>query len=251
MKISTLSPRLVPAALAAACSLALVAPVFAQKTLDHYIQPSLKDLSASVDVVSKNDRELAKIGKGYVDAYKLSKQEVWAKEPGRVRFQGKQGVFTIRYVTNGNRKLTEVPTLRIKDVDDISQEPSKGDSIVDLGVISTTWANRVVSRWLRTEQRAGKTVQIFQTWYKEDPRRKYTFVLDPATKTVVERIEHHRNKKKEGYRKRLVYSEVKQVDGVSVPTRVELYNGEGKLAGVMKYDAIKINSGLPDTMFTF
>ena len=248
MRVIGLATRSALAALAGALCLGAT-PAWAQKTLDFYAQPALTDLSTSVSIVSKNDRELEKIGKGYVDAYRLDKQQIWCKEPGRMRFEGKQGVFTIRYVTNGNQKLTEVPTLRIHKVDDISKEPAKGDTISDLGLVSTAWAKRVESRWLRAEDRGGKNLQVFEFWYNEDPRARHTLWLDPSTKTIVEHVAHHRNRNKPGFRKRLVYSEVKQIEGVWVPARVAMYNGENKLAGEMRYNSIKVNENLQDKMF--
>lgn len=229
----------------------LGSPAWAQKTLDFYVQPTLKDVTASASVVSKNDRELAKIGKGFVEAYKLTSQVVSCKEPNRVRFQGKQGLFTIRYITNGTRKLTEVPTLRIRKVDDISKEPAKGDTIADMGIVTASWADRVESRWLRTEKQEGKTLQVFEFWYKEDPRYRHTLTLDPATRLIVDHVAHHRNTNKPGFKKRFVYAEPKQYNGVWVPTKVSIYNPENKLAATMAYEGIKVNTGLQDSLFNF
>src|SRR5688572_22686491 len=227
---------------AAACLVALGArPALAQKKLSDYAQPNLRDISASIKVLSHNNRELAKIGKGYVDAYKLGSQEIWAKEPGCVRFQGRKGILTIRYVTNGNRKLTEVAHLRIRKVDDISKEPSKGDSISDIGVVTQAWVDRVEDRWLRTETRDGKPLQVFEFWYKEDPRYRHTIWMDPATKTMVEHVSHHRSKKRTGFKKKLTYGDSKQINGVWLPTLVSIYNEENKLAGQMRYDRIQVN----------
>jgi hypothetical protein len=245
----SLSLRLLTPCLAGALLFG-AAPASAQKTLDAYAQPSLKDVSASVDVVSKNDRELGKIGKGYVDAYKLTEQVIQYKEPGRVRFQGKRGLFTIRYITNGGSKLTEVPTLRIRKKADISKEPAKGDSINDLGVLTPSWAARVQDRWLRTETREGKTLQVFEYWYKEDPRYRHTLWIDPETRTIAEHVAHHRNPKRPGFKKRFVYGDVKQVNGVWLPTKVMLYNGENNLAATMRYESIKVNAGLKDSLFS-
>ncbi|MGV3723995.1 MAG: hypothetical protein ACO1SX_24140 [Actinomycetota bacterium] len=248
--MSLVGIRFVPMA-AALATLALSSAAHAQKSLENYTQPALKDLSASVDVLSHNDGELRKIGKGYVDAYKLARQEIQCREPSQMRFQGKKGLFTIRYVTNGSRKLTEVPTLRIRKVEDIAKEPGKGDSISDLGVITPAWADRVEARWVRTENKGGNTLQVFEFWYKEDPRRRHTISIDPDTKTIVEHIDHHRSKKKPGFRKRLVFSQPKQVNGVWLPTRAALYNGENKLSAEVKYESIQVNTGLSEKLFKF
>jgi hypothetical protein len=244
-------PVLAAAALTGAVALASIHPAAAQKGLDAYCQTSFRDAAATIDILSHNDKELGKIGKGYVQAYGLKSQEIWCKEPNQVRFQGKKGFFTIRYVTSGTRKLTEVPTLRIHKVENISKEPGKGDSIADLGVITPSWADAVEARWVRADTMSGKPVQVFEYWRKEDPRSKHTVSIDPTTRTIVENISHHRSKKKPGFKKRLVYSETKQISGVWMPTKVSIYNGENKLAAEMRYESIKINSGLDDKLFKF
>lgn len=242
---------LVPFALAAASCGVMTRGAAQQHSLGEYVQPALRDLSASIDIVSKNDRELEKIGKGYVDAYRLSSQEIWCKEPDRVRFQGKKGIFVVRHITNGGRRLMEVPTLHIHEVQDITKEPGKGTSISDLGLITRSWVDHMQSRWLREEPREGKTVQVFEVWYREDPGLRSTIVVDPATKTQVEQIDHHRDQRKKGYKKRLLFSDLKQVEGVWVPTKVTMYNTLDRVAAVMNYNRIKINSNLPDGLFTF
>lgn len=223
-------------------------PVQAQKSLADYAQPTLKDLTANVKIVSKNNAELKKIGKGYVDGYSLGSQEFWWQQPDRVRFQGKKGLMTVRRITNGSKQLLEVPPLHRK-VTDLTKKPGKGDSISDIGVIAADWVRDVESRWLRNETRGGKTYPVFEYWEKLDPRYKHELIIDPETKTVIERIDHHRNPKTPGFRKRFVYSEVQDVGGVKLPARVEVYNGENKLAAVMKYEKVKVNTNLSDKMF--
>jgi hypothetical protein len=235
---------------AAICTFGLAArPAFAQKKLSDYVQPGLRDVSASIRILSHDDRELAKIGKGYADAYKLGSQEIWAKEPGQVKYQGKKGFITLRFITSGNRKLTEVSHLRIRKVDDISKEPGKGDSISDLGLVTQAWVDQVEDRWLRTETRDGKTLQVFEYWHKEDPRYRHTLWMDPQTKTIVDHIAHHRSQKRPGFKKRLVYSDAKQISGVWLPTTVTVYSGENKPAGQLRYERIQVNTGLPDSLF--
>lgn len=231
--------------------LALLAPGVqaANPTLDAYAQSTLKDLAASIDVLSKNDQELDKMGKGFRDAYTLTSQEISFKEPGLGRFEGKKGVLTVRRVTTLRQQLFEVPLLRVRKVEDISTKPGKADSVADLGLITPAWADGVESKWLRAEQRDGKMLQGFDVWSKSDPQSRHTLWIDPVTKTVVEHIHFHRNPGKTGFRKRLVYSEVKQVNGVWVPTRVSLYNSENKLAAVMRYERVRVNTGLSDSLF--
>jgi hypothetical protein len=240
--------------LAGALCIGLALPAHAQKSLREYAQPALNDLTASVAVVTKNPTELNKIGKGYADAYTLDDQQISFKDPGKVRFQGKRGLLHINRVTNASRQLFEVTGvafLKHRKVEDLNDSPGKADSIVDLGVLTPAFVESVESHWLRREERDGKMLQVFQFWHKIDPAAKHTLWIDPSTKTVVEHVVYHRDPKKIGFRKRFVFSDVKQVSGVFVPSKVSLYNGENKLAGVMRYDGIRVNSGLADKLFVF
>ncbi len=233
----------------AAVSLAAMPARAQQKSLETYAQPALKDVFATVRVLSHNDGELNKIGKGYADAYKLTGQEIWCKEPNKVRFQGHQGILHIKYITNGSRRLMEIDTLHIRKMEDIEQEPNKGDSIADMGVMTPDWIRRVDHRWIRAENRDGKTLQVFDYWYKADPNAIHTIWVDPATKTIVEHIAHHRSKKRPGFKRRLVYSEPHQVNGIWMPSLVTIYNGENRQAAQMRYDNVKVNTGVPDNLF--
>ncbi len=242
--------RLICSALAGAVALFVCAvPAHAQKELKELTQPEVRDLYAEINVISKDDGALRKISKTYVDAMAMTQQEIWCREPGQVRLQGKRGLFTARFITNGNRKLIEVPTIRFREVEDITDAPGKGDSISDLGMLTTSWVNSVNSRWIRTEPRDGKTLQVFEFFHPRDAGLRHTIFVDPATRTVVEHIVHNRGRRSTGFKKRIVYSDVKTYGGVSVPTRAVLYNGEGKQAAVMSYEKIKINQGVAESLF--
>jgi hypothetical protein len=227
------------------------APAWAQNSLDFYAQPTLKDLTASIKVINRNDAELKKIGKGYVDVYKLSSQQLMAREPGQVRFQAKRGILGVRRITSGGQQLFEVPGLGHRKVDDVTKKPGKADSITDLGVITPSWLRKVNSQWLRTENRGGKTLHVFETSYKDDTAYRRTLVMDPATRTMVEVISEHRERSQPGFKKRFVFSAPKQISGVWIPTRCDLYSPDNRLAASMQYDDIKVNTGLQDSLFRF
>src|SRR5579885_3287670 len=70
--------------------------------LSDYAQPAIKDISAALKVEWKSDKELSRIGKGYEEAYKLSNQSIWCKEPNQVRVEGHKGPLTVRFLTDGS-----------------------------------------------------------------------------------------------------------------------------------------------------
>lgn len=243
-------PRWLACAAAVAFTLSSADGALAQKQLSDYVQPAFRDITARPKVVSKNVGELKKMGKGYVDAYTLSRQEFRGKVPGMVRFEGKKGLLTVKRVTNGNRQLMQVPPVHRK-VTSLSKEPWKGDSVLDIGLLTADLVKAVESKWLRSENREGKALEVFEVWHPADPKYKHELILDPVTRTVVEHISHHRSVRRAGFKKRLVYREVVQISGVYIPQVAEIYSGENKLAAVMRYEEIKINTGLPDSLFKF
>jgi hypothetical protein len=247
----SIPPRLIPTLLLCGTALVSARPAAAQQPLNSFVQPALQDVTAKIKIVSKNGAALKKVDKSAQQAYQLSSREVWCKEPGLVRFQGKKGLTTVRYVTRGDKRLLHINFPPVRKVEDVSKEPNKADTISDLGVITRSWVDLVEDKWLRTEKVDGKSLQVYQYFYKGDKRAKHTIWVDPTTKTIVDHIAHHRAKKRPGFKKRLVYREVKQINGVWLPTRVELFNSDNELAAVMQYESIKVNSNLSDKLFSF
>ena len=226
----------------------------AEKKLDAFVQAGLQDVSVSIAIEARKDPELKKIGKDYVTAFKLTAQQIQCKEPDRFRFQGRKGILTFRTITNGYRKLTEVtgiPLLRQRKSRDISQDPGKADTVADLGILSKSWVARIRSEWRRQETRNRKLLSVFDYWYRGDPGRRHTLWIDPGTRTIVEQVYHERDPRAPTYRKRIVYSEVKQINGIWMPTRATIYNGEGREAAVMRYARCLVNTGLSDKLFSW
>lgn len=236
------------AAVTAAAITILSAPGWTAPSLSQYAQTALRDLQVDLVVASKNDRELKKMGDGFVDAYsKLKDQELTYKEPNMVRFQARHGLAGLTRITNGNRQLFSY--LIHRKVTDISKEPGKADAIIDIGVITPGWEQQVESEWLRAEKRGGNTLQVFSVYFKADRKARHTLWIDPDTKTVVEHIAHHRGRRKPGFKKRLVYSDVRNVNGVHLPFTATLYNSDNQVAAVMKCEKVRVNTGVDPKRF--
>lgn len=219
----------------------------APPSLADFAQPALRDVTTSAKVLSKDERALKKIGKGFAEAYTLSNQQVVYREPMQVRFTGKKGLLTVRDITNGNRHLMEIRPIH-RRVDDLTKDPGKGHSITDLGVMTPSWVSSVEAQWLRSEVREGKSLHVFEYHPKSRPRARRTIWVDPETRVLVEQVTHQG---KQGIKKRTVYSEPRQFNGVWLPTVATIYNGEGQLAGKMRYENVQVNTGVSEGLFKF
>jgi outer membrane lipoprotein-sorting protein len=245
-----LSVRSLSLSLALALAACLSPRAGAEETLDHYAQTALQDLSATAVLAQKSEPALRQIGDGFEKGYRVGRSALKLKEPGKVRVEGKYGLFSVVYVINGDRKLTSVPTLHIRKVKDISRRPGERQTSLDIGVITPSLLPQLNSQFVRYETRGGKKLAVFDLWFKAEPGgRKHTIWIDPATRTIVERQVFHR---KGGLKMRYLYQNpVRYAGGVWLPTRVELYNAAGQLAAATRYDNVQVNGGLSESLFQF
>jgi outer membrane lipoprotein-sorting protein len=246
-RLSVRSPSLFMALALVAC---VSARAGAEETLDRYAQTSLQDLSATAVIVQKSEAALKQISEDFGKGYRATRSALKLKEPGKVRVEGKYGLFSVVYVINGDRKLTSVPTLHIRKVKDISKRPGERQTSLDIGVITPSLLPQLNSQFVRYETRGGKRLAVFDLWFKAEPGgRKHTVWIEPTTRTIVEHQVFHR---KGGLKMRyLLQNPARYAGGIWLPTRVELFNAAGQLAAVTRYESVQVNGGLSESLFEF
>jgi hypothetical protein len=207
-------------------------------------------MRATIAVVQKSDPALREIGEGFEKGFRFKKSDFSLKEPGKVRVEGRYGMFHVLSIINGDRKLESVPTLRMRKVKNIATKPGSRQTPLDLGVVTPWLVDQLNQQFLRHEMRNGKKLAVFEVSFKAEPTaRKNHIFIDPTTKTVVERQVFHR---RGGLKMRYVFQNpVRYANSVWLPTKVELFNAGGKLAAVSRYDNVQVNAGLPESMFQF
>lgn len=220
----------------------------AEVTLKQYAQPALRDFTATGVIAQKNDAELRKIDDSFARAYRFRESLIQYKEPQKLRIDSKAGLLSVRYVINGRRKATQVPGLRINKVKDITGRPGEKQGMLDSGILTPAFLeDHLASRFVGHQKLEGRTVPVFELWYTDEDDSRHHFVwIDPAKKIILRRDVHHR---KGGLKMRFLYKEPKQVAGVWVPTRVEVYNHENRLGAVTRYTNVKVNTGLSESLF--
>lgn len=240
------------AVLAVLATRASTAQSASPKQFAYYAQPAIKDFSGRIRVVSKNLSELKKLGDGFVRAYNVKSQRFYYKEPGKVRLEARQGLITARLITNGDVHVSEyrfAPGITKRSKDDLREKPGKGDYSINFGVITPSFAKRVVAEFVRFETRDARRVAVFTVYYTATDKVKHTVVIDRETRIVVDHISHHRSKKRTGFKNRYVFSQPKQFGSIWLPTRIEVYSPDNKLAGRSVVEDVKANSGLSDSLF--
>lgn len=206
-----------------------------------------KDISLDAVVKYSNASELKKISKDLRTTYEFKRMTVHYKAPDKLRLDGKVGIIRISMLISGDEKGYHFP-IKGWQKQSIKGKPHERQSDLDIGLITDSiWRNYVVFDE-RTEMISGNPVfRITFAWANHRENKQICWV-DADTLGL---LKLHRMDAEGRLIASYVYSKHKNVSGISVPTRVEVYNGEGKLAGVTEYENIRVNSGIPESQFRF
>ncbi len=214
-----------------------------------YVCQKLDDFTATGVVVSSNQRELEKINKDFGFLYRFSKVLMRYKEPNKVRIEGSVEGTKGVYIVNGSVQIVSVPKIRLNTRRDFGKSPGKRKSLVDVGLISDYYLTYTNFRFLREGVVDGTPVGVFEMTYKDrdEDSSRHIFYIDPVTKVIRKRDSYRQDGT---FQAVYYYRDVLQVaPGIWFPTRIEVQNADRKLAGVTRYENIKVNTGLADALF--
>lgn len=214
-----------------------------------YVCANLDDFTATGVVVSSNQRELEKINKDLGFLYRFNRVTMRYKEPNKVRIEGTVEGTRGVYIVNGTIQIVSVPKLRLNTRRDFGNSPGKRKSLADMGLISEWYLTYTNFRFLRAGTVDGTPVGIFEMTYKDrdEDTSRHIFYIDPVTKVVRKRDSYRQDG---SFQAVYYYRDVREVaPGIWFPTRIEVQNADRKIAGVTRYENIRVNTGLPDSLF--
>ena len=215
----------------------------AAPTIQSLTSNSLKTLSANSEIVTENQDVLKTIDGDIALAYRLHRGSLTYEQPGKLRIEATiPHIATGYYVINGNQKLTVAPF--VHKVQDTTGAPGKRQSLLDFGLVPPELLTDYNATFLRRE--AG--LLCFQLQPKQIGETQKDLVwIDPKTHITTQRYNYGRDGK---LTKILRYiNPVQAAPGIYVPTRVELYNTQNKLAGTTVYQNIHVNQPVSQSLF--
>lgn len=222
----------------------LAQPARSAQPLVKYASP-VRDISVRNTLVSKDMKELKVISNEYAQGYRVTYTDVWFREPNMLRVSSKAGLISAVSIINGNTK--KVSAGPIKKTYDLKKEPRKRQDALTLGLVTPSGLQDFTDRFLRKEKVDGVDVLVYELKYKVQPENSYKVVYYDPKKKVVVRIMNHHGDGRLKFESRFLNPV--RVNGIWVPTRTEVYNANGKLGGVTKFENIKVNTGLSDSLF--
>jgi len=242
--------RIAPALAAALCMSATGAAAAAVPTnISAYVCQKLDDFTATGVVVKSNQRELEKVSKDFGFLYRFSKVLMRYKEPNKVRIEGSVEGTKGVYILNGSIQIVSVPKIRLSTRRDFGKSPGKRKSLVDMGLISDYYLTYANFRFVREGTVDGTPVAVFDITYKDrdEDTSHHLVYIDPKTKVIRKRDSYRQDGTLQAV---YYYRDVEQVaPGIWFPTRIEVQNTDRKIAGTTRYENIKVNTGLSDSIF--
>lgn len=216
--------------------------------IQDYVPTKLEDFSATMRVVSFNEREGSKINKDFGYIYKIKGDiQVRYKEENKLRIDGNLGATKATMINNGSRQVVRLGG--IKDNRDLGPSPGKRKTLLDVGLISGGYLAYTEAEFKGTRPVDGVLCAIFRVSYRDknlDTSFRMVWV-DPKTKITVKREEYTQEGKLNAT---FLYKKPKEVaPGIWFPSVIEAYNSEGGKAGVTSYGNVHVNAGLGDDVF--
>ncbi|MHB9038054.1 MAG: LolA family protein [Armatimonadota bacterium] len=207
-------------------------------------ESGLKDWKADMVITEANKKNVSGMGDGYGDILKLDKALVFYKTPDLIRYDGYAEGIKVTYVQNGYTKLVVATMIRHKE--NVKDAPGKRFDSLDLGFLSSRlWEDNNVS--VVSTEKGGIVKLKFAPKFGDKDKRHDMVWLDLDTLKLVKREKYRGSGE---MRTRTVYGDYENLTSkLPIATNANLFNGDGKELGGVKYKNVKVNSRLNASMF--
>jgi len=207
---------------------------------------TFNDISMSVEVVYKDKKVLDTMDERLRRAYEFSKAKIWFKMPYSTVIEGTIGVLKAKLITTDKLFILRVPSLRFSKKEDISNDPTKRQTALDLGILTPQAFTDDRADLLPDDPKHPGLLVIDLIPPKKGSSIRRIWV-DPKEVRLVQMEKRRPNGRVLGT---FVYmNHEKFADKLWVPKRVEVRSPEGKLAAALEAKDIKVDSGLSDDLF--
>lgn len=211
-----------------------------------HVGAAFKDMKATIVVQDANKRELEKMGKLFAETYQFKKANVCFKSPDKLKLNGALGMVKVEFITSANVRHVRIPTMHYQKKEDISTQQEKQVTSLDVGVVTDAiWDVYKVSLERLEKGETGSTVYVLRLRTEKSKKSQLVWIDG----TDFKMLRRDKLLKDDSLKVRTIYLAHKQVGGIWIPTRTEIYNPEGKLAASTETKDIIVNSVIDDKEF--
>lgn len=217
------------------------------QSIQSYALDGLRDVSFTQRIVTGNQRELRKINQDFANSYRFTSAKVWMKEPFMLRMEASVDDTQIFFLVNGTHKLIRIPRSRINIKDDVSMSPGKRQTAFDFGLMpASLFRDLFQGSFVRMDRATGDAV--FDVTYvpRLKDKTRHRIWVDPQRQAVTKREWYGQDG---GLMATFVLEDFQKLDGLWLPTKVTVRNADNAVAGVTRYENLKVNQGIASSLF--
>ena len=231
--------------LAAALCVAFVSvsATAAPPTAESLWTDKIKDMSAQLNVQETDRAELKKMGGSFATTYSGKRMDMMYQFPNKARFEGKVSGFSGKMIYNGDQKSFNI--IGIRKTINTKGQPGQKQSLLDLGVFAKDY---LLTDWEAKYERTENNLHVFKLVQRDSTNGSHEIVwVNPKTALIEKRVSYNGDNI---IQKEIRYKNARQVKpGIWIPTRIEIYNREGKMGVAQSIDDIKVNEGVDSSLF--
>lgn len=214
--------------------------------ISDYVQKDLRDATFVASKVKGVQKELAKINDDFGTSYKFDRIRFQYKEPLKLRLEAELDDTRALYIVNGEIQMFKVPRLRLNTKQDLSKSPGRRQTPLDFGVLTPgLFKDLFKAAFIRTDRASGDLVFDLTYQFTGDTSRHRVWI--DKDKKIVNKREWYNQPGRQ--LATFIYEKPLQVGVVWLPTQMTVKNTDDVVAGITKYDALKVNTGLSDDLF--
>lgn len=202
-----------------------------------------QDLAVTLNLKEANRKELKKMGGAFATNYSAKQAQMYYKAPNKLRFESKILGADVTLIYNGDTQGYKTPILSGKK--DVRGKPGQKQTLMDIGIFAKDYITTDYKPvYLRTE---GKLL-VFKMMQRNTSNTSHEIIwVNPETHLIERRLSYNGDNI---LQKELRYKLARVIrPGIWLPTQIEVYNKEGKLAVAQTVDNPKVNLGIEDRLF--
>jgi outer membrane lipoprotein-sorting protein len=223
---------------------------FSPQTADimDYVQSGLRDASFVARVVRGDQRELRKINEDFGNSYRFESVRIRALDPFMLRLEAEVDDTNILYIVNGPILQIRIPRARVNSKQNLRDAPGRRQTWMDFGILTPSLFREFFSaKFVRKDRATGD--MVFDLTYGEkhvDDTSRHRVWIDPERKIVSKREWYNQPGQQIAT---FTYENPVRENGVWLPTQVTVRNADNRVAGITRYSAFKVNTGLDKALF--
>ena len=214
--------------------------------IDDYVQTQLHDATFVARVIKADQSKLKKINHDFGTSYRFDSTTIKVKEPFMIWGEAKVEDTRILFVENGAHKMIKGGPFKSKQ--NTSNKPGQRQTIFDFGILTPSlFQDLYQAKFVRNDRETGDAV--FDVTYIDthDDTSRSRIWVNKAHRIIDKREWYNQSGRQLAT---FFYENPEEIDGVWMPTKCEVRNVDNVVAGVTAYESIKVNTGIPDSVFS-